>query len=299
MNNNYKKGIIFAVITALISGLSIFYNKQILITGVDPLILNILKNGGAAIILSLLLITGKPKQNIFKLKKAEWVKLLSIAIIGGSIPFLLYFEGLKSVSAINANLIHKSLFIWVAILALPFLGEKLNLLQVTGYIILVWGNLLFGGINNINVGKGEILIFSATLLWSLENIIAKKMLKNIDSKIVGWARMFIGVLLLTAFVITNNKLHLIFGLNPKYIIPIAGSALFLAIYVSCYFKALKYTPATLVTSILILGTPVTNILNSLFILHNIPQSTLISALISVIGIMLIIPLVKQWNLLKK
>jgi uncharacterized membrane protein len=53
MNPQTKKGILFAVLAACISGVSIFYNKLVLVKGIDPLIFNIIKNGGVALILSL------------------------------------------------------------------------------------------------------------------------------------------------------------------------------------------------------------------------------------------------------
>ena len=298
MNNNQIKGISFALITAIISGIAIFYNKIIIVSGIEPLTLNILKNSGSAIILSFLLITSSTKQDILKLKRNDWAKLFLIALLGGSLPFILYFEGLKHVSVANANLIHKTLFIWVAAMAIPILGERLSFIQVLGYILLVWGNIFFSNTINFPIGHGELLIFSATILWSLENIIAKFALKNIDPKIVGWARMFLGIFILGLFAISQNKLNLIFNVNPRYILPIGVSSILLASYVTSYFKALKFAPATLVTSILILATPVANILYSVFILHNLPQSTFISSLFILGGIILIVPLAKKMNIQK-
>ena len=62
-----KKGIIFAIITAVISGFSIFYNKLIIVKGIDPLIFNIIKNGGVALILSCFLLTITERKKIFTL----------------------------------------------------------------------------------------------------------------------------------------------------------------------------------------------------------------------------------------
>ena len=129
MNPQTKKGIFFAVLAACISGVSIFYNKLVLVKGIDPLIFNIIKNGGVAILLSALLLSIPQRKNLLKLSSATWGKLFLIGIIGGCIPFILFFEGLKAVPAINANLIHKSLFIWVTAAAIPILGERLSLWQ--------------------------------------------------------------------------------------------------------------------------------------------------------------------------
>lgn len=287
MSNTIKRGILFAFLTALISGFSIFYNKLVITKGIDPLIFNIIKNGGVAIVLSILLFPLTQRKKLLSLSSSQWKKLLLIGFIGGFVPFVLYFEGLKQVSAINANLIHKTLFIWVAIMALPILKEKLNSWQILGYLIVAWSNLFIGGFSGFTVNTGEIMIFAATLLWSVENIIAKIALKDIDSNIVAWGRMFIGSLFLIILALAQNRLILITRLNPSQITPVIGSVLFLTGYVYFWFKALKSAPATIVTSVLILATPITNILSAIFITHNFPQPQVINLVFTLIGVTLI------------
>ena len=51
MTGNIKKGIIFSFLTAGISGFSIFYNKLVITQGIDPIIFNLLKNGGVALVI--------------------------------------------------------------------------------------------------------------------------------------------------------------------------------------------------------------------------------------------------------
>lgn len=282
-----KKGIIFALTTAVISGFSIFYNKLIIVKGIDPLIFNILKNGGVALLLSFFFLSLSERKKLISLKPQQWKKLLAIGIVGGFIPFVLYFEGLKTVAATNANLIHKTLFIWVAMMAIPLLKEKLNLIQILGYLIVAWSNLFIGGFTGFTGSSGEIMILTATLLWSVENIIAKIALKDIESNIVAWGRMFIGSIFMILLALAQNKLVLITRLNLSQILPVAGSILFLTGYVYFWFRALKYAPATLVTSILILATPITNILSAVFITHNLPQVQIISIVTISIGLLLI------------
>ena len=282
-----KKGIIFAIITAVISGFSIFYNKLIIVKGIDPLIFNIIKNGGVALILSCFLLTITERKKIFTLKPSQWKKLLAIGFIGGFLPFVLYFEGLKSVAPTNANLIHKTLFIWVAMMAVPILKEKLSILQTAGYLIVAWSNLFIGGLTDFSGNSGEIMILAATILWSVENIIAKIALKDIESGIVTWGRMFIGSIFMILLAITQNKLILITRLNPSQVLPIGGSVLLLTGYVYFWFKALKFAPATFVTSVLILATPITNILSAIFITHNLPQIQIVHALFTLFGLTLI------------
>ena len=49
-----------------------------------------------------------------------------IGVLGGGVAFLLFFSGLAMASAPTAAFIHKTMFIWVALMAGPFLGERLG-----------------------------------------------------------------------------------------------------------------------------------------------------------------------------
>ncbi len=283
-----KKGIIFAILTACISGFSIFYNKQVIVSGIDPLIFNITHNGGVALILSFIILASGRKKFLTGLKVSGWKKLFLIGLVGGSIPFMLYFEGLRSVAAVNANLIHKTLFVWVALLAIPLLGERLNVWQTTGYTLILLSNLFIGGFHGFQTNTGELLIFFATLLWSVENIIAKVALADMEADIVAWGRMFFGTIILIAASIPMQKFGLLFSLPVSYIIPLIVSTLLLTGYVITWYKALKYAPATLVTSVLVLATPITSILSSItrhqpFVM---PQQ-IISTLLTFAGVTLI------------
>lgn len=287
MNKQIKIGILLGAVTAFISGFSIFYNKLVIVKGIDPLIFNIIKNGGVAVILSLFFLRPPSFKKLITLSQNQWKKLILIGLIGGSIPFILYFEGLKTVAATNANLIHKTLFLWVAAMAIPFLGEKLNIWQIVGYLLVATSNIFIGGFSGFTGSTAEIMILAATILWSVENIIAKITLKDLDSNIVAWGRMFLGCIFLILFAVWQNKLGLLLQLKPEQAFPILGSIVFLTGYVITWYKALKLAPATLVTSVLIISTPITNVLSAIFITHALPQVQMVNGAVSILGVLII------------
>lgn len=265
-NDRIKKGMLFALLAAVISGISIFYNKLVIIRGFDPLTFNIIKNGGVAMILTPYLLRGS---QFTKGRKIPWAKLWLIGIVGGSIPFILFFQGLTVVSATAANLIQKTLFIWVGILAIPFLKEKLQPVQIIGFLLVIYANFFIGGLTGLSYTVFEGMILLATVFWSIENIIAKRTLNDTDSHVVAWGRMTFGtiVLIIAAFVL--GKSDELFKLSAYQIMPILPSVILLTLYVLSWYKALKLAPVTSVAAILILATPITNLLTAIFINHNL------------------------------
>lgn len=287
MTSNLKKGIILALCAAFISGISIFYNKLVVVKGIDSTIFNIAKNSGTALIISMILLGKSQKTSFSSLTKKTWTYLFLIGIIGGTIPFVLFFEGLKTVPAINASIIQKSLFIWVALLAIPLLKEKLTSLQIIGYLLVVASNFFIGGFKGFSLTSSEGMILIATLFWSVENIIAKRAVEHISSTVIVWGRMFLGTIFLLLFAIISGKIGLFSQITPQLILPIAGSILLLTGYTLSWYKSLSLAPVTLVTAILILSTPITNVLSAVFITHVVDPSQVVSGVLSIVGVLFI------------
>src|SRR3989344_653038 len=95
---NMKKGMQLALITALISGFSIFTSK-IFVSNMDPVVFTTLKNIFVAVILTLLLTRKVLRQSFRNISGKDWILLVVIGIIGGGIPFGLFFTRLKLATA--------------------------------------------------------------------------------------------------------------------------------------------------------------------------------------------------------
>ena len=216
--------------------------------------------------MGLLLLTRKWKE-VKNLSRRESLYLILIGIVGGSIPFYLFFTGLSEVSATSSALIHKTLVFWVAILAVVFLKEKLSNWQILAVMLLFGSNFIIGGFQGFAFSKGELLILIATILWAIENILAKKILPSVDPDIVIAARMGFGslILLSTAVVTEPTALGKILVLTPSQWFWMILTAATLLGYVMSWYRALKLAPAITVASVLVASTIVTNILSAVFI----------------------------------
>ena len=125
MTDNQIKGMKLAGMTAVISGFSVFLNGLV-VKGIDPLVHTTVKNTIVGVlILMVLLVTGEGGQ-MRRLKGKERMKLVLIALVGGSISFALFFMGLKEIGGVQGAMIHKTLIFWVALAAVPLLGEKIS-----------------------------------------------------------------------------------------------------------------------------------------------------------------------------
>lgn len=259
-----RVGIGLAALTALISGLAVFLNSYAVRELSDPALFTTLKNSVAA--LALLAVAApvvRARGGTFRIERRSGLGLTAIAIVGGSVPFLLFFGGLSIASAPSAAFIHKTLFIWVALLAVPLLGERLGWLQVGALGALLASQLLIAPPSGVSWGVGETMIAAATLLWSVEVILAKRLMARVDPLVVGVGRLGLGLVVLFGYLMLTGKLALIGGLGATQWTWIALTGLLLAGYVGTWFSALRLAPATVVTSVLVLAAPITALLDVL------------------------------------
>ncbi|MFH1509003.1 MAG: DMT family transporter [bacterium] len=284
MKNKYKLGVILALLTALISGFSNFIMKYAVTIVKDPIVFTTLKNSVVALLVIGLMLLFMKWREIKDLRLHDWTKLILIGIIGGSIPFILFFTGLLESSAVNANFIHKTLFIWVAILSVPFLKEKLTFLQIAGMGLLVTGTLVIGGFSGFEFSRGELFIVLATMLWAIENVIAKHVLKKFSALLVTGGRMVLGSIVLLFVVWQQGNLYMFSNLSGQQWLWTTISAVFLSGYVLTWYAALKRAPATVVTTLLVPSALITNILIAVIDAHNINTNLIYGTLLTLAGV---------------
>ena len=250
-------GVILALGTALISGVSIFVNAFAVKQLPDPAVYTTLKNGIAGLILVGLAVATVRPAAVASVPARSWGWLAVVGVIGGSVPFLLFFTGLAQASAPSAAFIHKTLFVWVALLAVPFLGERLGWAQLGAMGVLLVAQVLIIPPAGVTWGTGETLIAAATLLWALETVVARRLLRTVPSAVVGAGRLAIGLVVLLGYLTLTGKLATIATLGVEQWGWALLTGLLLSGYVGTWFAALQRAPASLVTAVLVLGAPVT------------------------------------------
>lgn len=253
------KGILLILSTAIISGVSIYVNG-LAVKFANPYVFTGIKNLLVGLALLSLILLIKEWKSIKTLKKNDWLRLILIGLIGGAIPFLLFFKGLSLTMAAKGSFIHKTMFIYVSFLAIIFLKEKLNKSLLLGLGALLAGNILFLQIKPQTLQIGDLLVLIATLFWAVEIIIAKKALKDLSANIVAWGRMFFGAGFIFLFLLLTHQAGLIFSYSLVQWQWIFITSAFLFAYVFTFYYGLKYIRASVATSILALGAPITGLI---------------------------------------
>jgi drug/metabolite transporter (DMT)-like permease len=263
MSSTRATGIALAFLTAVISGVAIFVNGHAVKHFGDATVYTTAKNAVAGVLLLALALPllGGPGSEVPKIQRHR-LGLLTIAVIGGSVPFVLFFEGLSRAEATQAAFIQKTLVVWVAILAIPLLHERLGWPHFAALALLVVGQAwLVGDAGTVVFRSGEAMIFAATLLWAVEVIVAKKLLADLDSRVLGATRMALGTVVLLGWVVVTGRVDELFSLSGDQWRWVLLTGLILAGYVVTWFAALARAQAVDVTAVLVFGAVITALLS--------------------------------------
>ncbi|MFH1072123.1 MAG: DMT family transporter [Nanoarchaeota archaeon] len=254
-----QKGGLLVLLTAIISGFSIFINS-FAVKGFDSSVFTFAKNVLVALLLFAVIIGFSLRKELLRLSRKQWLQLVGIGFIGGSIPFLLYFKGLQLSVGTTAGFLHKTMFLSIALFAIILLKERLTKGLFFGAVLLLAGNFLLIR-PDFALSTGLILIIIATVFWALENVWAKHILKNMSGTIIGFGRMFFGSIFILMFLIFTGKAGLILSMNSSQYLWIVLTTGFLFLYVLTYYNGLKTIRVTTAACILSLGQVVTVLLD--------------------------------------
>jgi drug/metabolite transporter (DMT)-like permease len=268
------RGLILALFAAVVSGVAVWLNVQ----GVarvaqlgDAGTYTTAKNLVAAAVVTLGAVgiggrwapagLGRPRG------RAQWGALVGVSVIGGSVPFLMFFEGLARIGrdgALDAQAAHKaSLLVGVAVLGPLLLRERLGLLQGVGVGLVTFGYLAIGTDVLGTDTTGLLLVAGAAVLWALESVVDRWLLSDVSVATVGVARLGAGAgWLLVLGLFTGDTAALArLGASGWGWALLTGSVL--ALYVALWLGALREAQAVDVTAMLALAVPVTAVLNRL------------------------------------
>lgn len=243
-------GYYFAALNAAISGVAIYVNSLGVATFRDATLYTTLKNAvvGIALLASLLLV-ARTRAEWRDLTRRQWCYLLALAIIGGSVPYVLFFRGLQLTTPVTSSLLNHAQFLIVAILAVFLLGERVGPLVWLALAALLLGTSLGTNIHAVHWNEGAQLVLLSTLLFAAGVVLAKYLLKTLSMLTVMIAKMSLGSAVLLVYVAVTGRLGAVRYLSVTHWEYVLVTGLILLAFTASAFLALRYASATAATAI--------------------------------------------------
>jgi drug/metabolite transporter (DMT)-like permease len=280
--NKENIGTLFAIITALVSGIAIVANKFFLVS-LDPTLFTTIRTflvGIGFFVISFY----KNKLSLENFNKVSWKVLISIGIVAG-FGFLAFFNGLKLTTAGRAAFLHKLIPLFVTILAFAFLKEKIKRKQVYAMLVMIIGAYLVSySAISFDVAFGDLLVIVATILFAAENIISKYAMINKESNfIVSFCRMFFASLVLFSIVFLMGNINQLLLLNYEQMIYIGVSVTLLFLYVFFWYYSISIIKVSKASTLLLLSPFISLFLSYLFLEEALLSLQIIGSILILVG----------------
>jgi drug/metabolite transporter (DMT)-like permease len=258
-------GIVLVVATALISGVSTFVNAYA-VAGTNSDAFVTMRNLAVAFMIVPLFLLGTSATRA-PLRRQDWGRLVAIGLIGGAIPFLLFFHGLQLAAAAHgaatASFLYRTLFLMAAVLGVLYLKERFHWRIALAAGLLLAGNFLLLSLVSPIWTDGSLYVFAATALWAIEYSISKRTLRDLPSGTVALGRMGFGAVFLVGYLGLTSQFGAVAALSSGQWVWVGISAILLTAFVATWYAGLARVDLGVATSVLVLGFPVTFILSAL------------------------------------
>lgn len=254
-------GYVYAALNAVISGIAIFVNSALVhVQFHDAAVYTTVKNGVVGVMLGIALLSwGPARRELRRLSGRMWIWMVAIALVSGSVPFLLDFTGMQMTSAVTAALLNHLMFAFVAVLAFAFLRERVPAAAWIALGALLAGTVLGVDTRAVQWNAGAALIVVATGLYAAGWVMIKHVLRQVSLIAVLWARMGLGTVFLLGYLAATGRLAAVAALGATQWLAVLLTGTILLLFNVTILLALRHASVTAVTAIG-MGAPVVTLL---------------------------------------
>ena len=239
-----------ALLAAVISGFSIYVNSFAVRMVPDATLYTTLKNGVAGLMLLVpVVVLARRRTEVMHLSRRDAAWLAALAIVGGSVPYVLFFTGLQMTTAATGSLLNHSQFVVVALIALPLLRERITGIAWAGLALLAAGTVVGTDVSALRLNEGALLVLASTVLFGVGVVMSRHLLARISPEVVMSAKMSAGAFVLIAYAAAAGHLHGLGSLDATQWAVALGTGLVLVGFTVATTYALRYAPALAVTAI--------------------------------------------------
>jgi drug/metabolite transporter (DMT)-like permease len=251
-------GILLVFATAVVSGVSTFVNLYAVAGTNSDAFVTVRNAAVAAMLVPFALVTiGRHR---VPLRGRDWARLLAIGVVGGGIPFLLFFRGLELATAagggLTASFLYRTLFLFATVLGIVVLKERFHGRIAIAAALLLGGNLLLLALTTPLGTDGGGYVLAATGLWAVEYTISKRALRDLPSPTVALGRMGFGAAFLVVYLAATAQSAAIGAFSGAQWLWVGVSAALLTAFVATWYAGLKRVDLGVATSVLVVGFPI-------------------------------------------
>ncbi len=257
------QGVVLVFVAALVSGVSTFVNFYA-VKGTDSDAFVTVRNVVTAAFLVPVALVGARTLRA-PLRRVDWGRLAVIGLIGGAIPFLLFFRGIELATAAGgaatATFAYRTLFLMATIFGIVFLGERFQWRVTAAAALILGGNLLLLSLVSPLWTNGTAYVLAATLLWAGEYTLSRRVMRDLPSRTVALGRMGFGACFLVGYLALTAQVGSAAALTGGQWEWVLISAVLLTAFVGVWYAGLQQVEVGVATSVLVLGFPVTFLLS--------------------------------------
>jgi drug/metabolite transporter (DMT)-like permease len=145
------------------------------------------------------------------MSRKDYAILITTATAGSVIAPIIYLNGLKEITAVNASLLMNAEVLFIIVIGILILKESFQKREGVGLILLLMGTIFLatnGDVNNFSITQsfGTLLVIIAAFFWSIDTTLSKFLSNKRDLLWVSAVKCSIGGLILLV-------LSLLLGLN--------------------------------------------------------------------------------------
>jgi len=297
-------GVLLVLATAFISGLSTFVNFYAVKGPSSDAFVTVRNVMVAAAFLPVAFFATRSLRAP-SLRAIDWGRLMLIGLIGGAIPFLLFFHGLQIAAAAGgaatATFGYRTLFLWATVFGVVFLHEKFHWRIALGASLLLGGSVLMLSLTSPIWTDGTAYVLAATVLWAAEYTLSKRTLKDLPSATVALGRMGFGAAFLVGYLSLTTQWGTVAGFSGVQWEWVGISAALLGAFVASFYPGLKRVDVGVASSALVLGFPITWVLSVLVqgASFTLAQAAGVVAVVAGVGVVIgLVQLREAWSFLR-
>lgn len=279
-------GVLLVLATALLSGVSTFLNGYA-VQGTNSDAFVTVRNLAVAGLLAPVaaVVAVRSRAGV---ARRDWGALALIGLVGGAVPFLLFFRGLQLATAdggqVTASFVYRTLFLFATVLAVVVLRERFHPRAALAAGLLMGGNVLLLSLTEPVWTDGTLYVLAATVLWAVEYSLSKRALTRLRGTTVALGRMGFGAVFLAGYLALTSQWGGVAHLSGGQWAWVGISAALLTGFVLTWYTGLARLDLGVATSVLVLGFPITWLLGIVARGGAVPLLPLVGAAVVTAGV---------------